>query len=120
MTARHAAAPSGRFVHEDFRDAGADMDADAATGAARTARRAPGQRAVLGALHAYQAARAGHVSPCRFYPSCSAYAVEAVERHGAWRGLWLAMRRLARCHPLGGHGVDLVPLEAGRRRRGRG
>jgi len=74
---------------------------------------------VLGALRAYQAARAGHVSPCRFYPSCSAYAVEAVERHGARRGVWLAVRRVARCHPLGGHGVDLVPLETGRRGRER-
>ncbi len=81
--------------------------------------RATGRRVVLGALRAYQASRAGHVSPCRFYPSCSAYAVEAVERHGARRGVWLAVRRVARCHPLGGHGVDLVPLEAGRDRRGR-
>ncbi|MDA8309250.1 MAG: membrane protein insertion efficiency factor YidD [Actinomycetota bacterium] len=71
----------------------------------------------MGMLRVYQAARAGHVSPCRFYPSCSAYAVEAVERHGAWRGLWLAARRVARCHPLGGHGVDLVPLEVRRRKR---
>ena len=76
-----------------------------------------GQRIVLGALRLYQGARSGQVSPCRFYPSCSAYAVEAVERHGARRGLWLAVRRLARCHPLGGHGIDLVPLEAGRHRR---
>ncbi len=83
-------------------------------------RRSAGQRIALGALHAYQAARAGSVSPCRFYPSCSAYAVEAVESHGAWRGLWLAARRVARCHPWGGHGVDLVPVEAVRRRRGRG
>ena len=83
-------------------------------------RRTAGQRAALGALRAYQGARAGRVSPCRFYPSCSAYAVEAVERHGAWRGVWLAVRRLARCHPFGGHGVDLVPLEPGHRRRGEG
>lgn len=82
-------------------------------------RRTVGQRAALGALRVYQSARAGRASPCRFYPSCSAYAVEAVERHGARRGLWLAGRRLARCHPLGGRGVDLVPLEAGRVRRGR-
>lgn len=83
-------------------------------------RRTLGQRAALGALHAYQSARAGQLSPCRFYPSCSAYAVEAVERHGARRGLWLAARRLARCRPLGGRGIDLVPLEVGRRRRKKG
>jgi len=46
---------------------------------------------------------------CRFTPSCSEYAREAVERHGAWRGLGLALRRLARCHPLGNHGWDPVP-----------
>lgn len=86
---------------------------------ARTApeRSSPAARAVLVALHAYQGARSGSVSPCRFFPSCSAYAVEAVERHGARSGMWLAARRLARCRPLGGHGVDLVPLEPRRRRR---
>jgi putative membrane protein insertion efficiency factor len=82
--------------------------------------RGAGQRAALRALRVYQAARAGRVSPCRFYPSCSAYAVEAVERHGACRGLWLAARRIARCRPLGGYGVDLVPLETGRPETGRG
>jgi uncharacterized protein len=46
---------------------------------------------------------------CRFEPSCSAYAIEAVERYGAARGSWLAMKRLARCHPLGGCGHDPVP-----------
>lgn len=66
-------------------------------------------RVVRALLRGYQLARAGRPSPCRFVPSCSAYAVEAVEVHGAWRGLWLAARRLSRCHPLGGHGVDLVP-----------
>lgn len=48
-------------------------------------------------------------SICRFYPSCSAYAYEAVERWGAWRGVGLALRRLLRCHPFGGRGIDLVP-----------
>jgi putative membrane protein insertion efficiency factor len=46
---------------------------------------------------------------CRYYPSCSAYAEEAVRTHGAVRGLWLAVRRLARCHPWTPGGVDHVP-----------
>jgi hypothetical protein len=46
---------------------------------------------------------------CRYTPSCSAYAVEALEQHGAARGSWLALRRLLRCHPWGGYGHDPVP-----------
>ena len=46
---------------------------------------------------------------CRYWPSCSDYAEEAILRHGAARGAWLAFRRLIRCHPWGGHGVDPVP-----------
>ena len=57
----------------------------------------------------YQLARHGRPSPCRYLPSCSQYAVEALTRHGAARGSWLAARRLARCHPWGGHGADPVP-----------
>jgi uncharacterized protein len=46
---------------------------------------------------------------CRFYPSCSAYALEAVQLHGALRGSWLAARRLSRCHPFHAGGLDYVP-----------
>ncbi len=82
-----------------------------------TDRFSPGQRAALGAIKGYQGLRAGHPSPCRFWPSCSAYAAEAIETHGFWRGSWLAFRRVLRCHPFGGHGVDLVPMRAEGRAR---
>jgi putative membrane protein insertion efficiency factor len=68
-----------------------------------------GARSILKIIGAYQRLTAGRVSACRFYPSCSNYAREAIETHGACRGAGLALRRLSRCRPLGPHGVDLVP-----------
>lgn len=46
---------------------------------------------------------------CRFTPTCSQYAIEAIEKHGAIKGTWLAVRRILRCHPWGGSGYDPVP-----------
>ena len=66
-------------------------------------------RLLRSVVRAYQAARFGRPSPCRSLPSCSEYAVEAIETHGAVRGAWLGTKRVARCHPLGGHGFDPVP-----------
>ncbi len=71
--------------------------------------RSPLARVIVGSIGLYQRWNAGRVSACRFYPSCSSYAKEAVEVHGAWRGGALALRRIARCRPFGPHGVDLVP-----------
>jgi putative membrane protein insertion efficiency factor len=70
-------------------------------------------RLLIGVLLAYQR----YISPlsaarCKFYPSCSAYALEAVTVHGAFRGSWLTLRRLSRCHPFHPGGVDLVPPPA--------
>ena len=65
---------------------------------------------LMGAIRVYQST-VGPALPraCRFEPSCSQYAFAAIERHGAVKGTWLAARRLARCHPFGGHGYDPVP-----------
>ena len=66
-------------------------------------------RGFLRLIRTYQFFTSGGASPCRFFPSCSSYAYEAIESHGAGRGLYLALRRLSRCRPLGPHGIDLVP-----------
>lgn len=68
------------------------------------------RRLVLTAIGFYQSAISPlRPSACRYVPTCSEYARTAVERHGPWRGGWLAVRRVLRCHPLGGRGYDPVP-----------
>lgn len=87
-------------------------DAPAGTPLA-TARSASSMGLVARALHRlvrlYQSVTAGRPSPCRYVPTCSAYALDALEQHGALRGGFLVTRRLLRCHPWGGHGWDPVP-----------
>jgi putative membrane protein insertion efficiency factor len=66
-------------------------------------------RLTAGAVRGYQWVFAGRISPCRYVPSCSSYALEALEVHGFVRGSWLSIRRLGRCHPWGDSGWDPVP-----------
>ena len=65
---------------------------------------------LVGLVRAYQLVLSPHLPPsCRFFPSCSHYALLAVERHGAWRGALLTLHRLLRCQPFGAAGHDPVP-----------
>jgi len=66
-------------------------------------------RPLLAVVRSYQRLTAHRPSPCRFDPTCSTYALEALHQHGALRGSWLTVRRLSRCHPWGGYGWDPVP-----------
>ena len=71
------------------------------------------KRALLGLIRAYQYTAPVRAPRCRYLPTCSEYAVEAIERFGPAKGSWLAIRRLGRCHPLGSHGFDPVPEAPG-------
>jgi len=65
---------------------------------------------ILGVIRFYQQGISPYTRPaCRFSPTCSAYAAEAVQRHGAARGSWLGLKRILRCRPFGGWGHDPVP-----------
>ncbi|MGH2807953.1 MAG: membrane protein insertion efficiency factor YidD [Actinomycetota bacterium] len=70
----------------------------------------PVARVLTGVIAAYRRWISPLFGPrCRFHPTCSAYAAEAISTHGAARGSWLALRRIARCHPWNPGGVDPVP-----------
>ena len=69
----------------------------------------PAARLLHGSVRLYQRVTDGRPSPCRFVPTCSNYALDALEQRGAVRGSALTLRRLLRCHPWGGHGWDPVP-----------
>ncbi|TYP77897.1 membrane protein insertion efficiency factor YidD [Paenibacillus methanolicus] len=75
------------------------------------------RKVIQGPIHFYRK----FISPikpptCRFYPTCSAYALEAIEKHGAAKGSWLAVKRICRCHPFHPGGLDYVPPASEKRR----
>ena len=75
------------------------------------------KRILIALIRWYQRALSPLTPPkCRFVPTCSAYAIEAIERFGTLKGGWLALKRLLRCHPWGGHGYDPVPEKQHRSR----
>jgi putative membrane protein insertion efficiency factor len=75
----------------------------------------PGARVGVVLVRAYQLALSPFAGgACRFTPSCSDYAIQAIQEHGAVRGLGLALRRVGRCHPLGSSGFDPVPRRSNR------
>ena len=68
------------------------------------------KRLLLLLVHVYRSGISPLLPPsCRYYPTCSAYALEAIERYGAWRGGWMALPRILRCHPFHKGGYDPVP-----------
>ena len=99
-----AAAAASAVLHRDL-SAGLDRLLGDAGGPAMT-----GRLLAAAVIRFYSRAVSPALPPrCRFYPTCSAYAAEAIARHGAARGSWLALRRLVKCAPWHPGGVDLVP-----------
>lgn len=74
--------------------------------------RGPAEKALLGLIRLYQLTLSSVMGrTCRHLPTCSEYASDAIRVHGAWRGLWLGLSRVSRCHPWGSEGFDPVPAE---------
>ena len=92
-------------------EANTDTSGDAVLGDAGVPSHRPSfaARCLRAPIHGYQVLMGGRMSPCRFTPSCSTYAMESLSEHGAVRGSWLAIKRIARCNPWGGTGFDPVP-----------
>ena len=64
----------------------------------------------IGLIKLYQCIISPMLGPkCRFTPTCSTYALQAIEKYGPFKGLWLALKRISRCHPFGGSGYDPIP-----------
>ncbi len=113
---RRASVDAAGFV-DDF-DCDRNSLATTATTTTTTGRRTSAgvlSRVASAPIRLYRLLSAGRLPHCRYWPTCSAYALEAIEAHGAGRGLWLAVRRIGRCHPWGGFGADPVPAASSRR-----
>ena len=94
---------------EQLPDLGAGIE-DAVEASSPADRAGLASRGILSLIRAYQRLISPSLGPlCRYEPSCSHYAHEAIERHGLLRGVWLGLRRLSRCRPYGGRGYDPVP-----------
>lgn len=103
-----------RDQHVDVRTTSGSPDDSTASVDSSSQRRPSLMARLLGsAVHGYQVVTASRPSPCRFVPSCSSYAAEALETHGAVKGTGLSVRRLCRCHPWGSSGWDPVPDASG-------
>jgi putative membrane protein insertion efficiency factor len=86
------------------------LDAEFALAPAIIATRAIGKAVAKAPIHAYRWTLKPLIGwECRHLPTCSEYALGAIDRNGAWRGAWLALSRICRCHPWGTHGFDPVP-----------
>ena len=97
----HGSELDGSEVHEHDHDHVHDEDAPVDAG--------PVKRFLLWIIGLYRLTAPVRTPRCRYFPTCSEYAMEAIETHGVGRGTWLAARRLGRCHPFGSFGFDPVP-----------
>ncbi len=106
--------PPGRPRKGVFAGAVGEAAPDAAKGPTKASQKSIAAHVPSALIHGYRLVISPWIGPrCRFLPTCSDYALDAIARHGAIRGGWLTLSRLARCHPFGGSGFDPVPTAAG-------
>ena len=110
MSVSNPARRSVQGLQEGFDGEAKISSSETAPGKAGKTRKTLGARLLSLPILAYRWLISPWIGPrCRYLPTCSDYALDALAQHGAIRGGWLAVRRIARCHPFGGHGFDPVP-----------